>query len=99
MEDAATAEIARVQLWQWVKYNSFLDSGHPITVGYIDSLVEEIVPQVPKIVPAVKDEQVRVAADYLRAQVRKDWPSDFLTTDLMPYLEAVDGGKWVKSAL
>jgi malate synthase len=22
MEDAATAEIARVQLWQWVKYGS-----------------------------------------------------------------------------
>lgn len=24
MEDAATAEIARVQLWQWVHYNSVL---------------------------------------------------------------------------
>lgn len=99
MEDAATAEIARIQLWQWIKYDSFLDSGHPITTGYIDSLVEEIVPQIPKIVPAIKDEQVRIAADYLKAQVRKEWPSDFLTTDLMPYLEALDGGKWVKSSL
>ncbi|GJJ06113.1 hypothetical protein Clacol_000302 [Clathrus columnatus] len=99
MEDAATAEIARVQLWQWVKYNSVLDSGHPITVGYIDSLIEEIAPEIKKIAPGVKDEQVRIAADYLKAQVRKDWPSEFLTSDLMPYLESLDGGKWVKSAL
>jgi hypothetical protein len=32
MEDAATAEIARVQLWQWVKYGSKTDSGKKIAL-------------------------------------------------------------------
>lgn len=52
-----------------------------------------------KIVPGLDDDHVRIAGDYLKAQVRKEWASDFLTTDLMPYLERVDGVKWVKSAL
>ncbi|KAF8513019.1 malate synthase [Hysterangium stoloniferum] len=99
MEDAATAEIARVQLWQWVRYTSSLDSGHPITTSYIDSLVKELSPNVKKLVGGIKDEHVRIAGDYLKGQMRKEWPSDFLTSDLMSYLEKLDGGKWIKSAL
>ncbi|KAF8584820.1 malate synthase [Ramaria rubella] len=99
MEDAATAEIARVQVWQWVHYNASLDSGHPITASYVDSLVAQVSPNVKTIVPGLKDEHVRIAGDYLKAQIRRDWASDFLTNDLMPYLENVDGTKWVKSAL
>jgi malate synthase len=69
------------------------DSGHPITAPYIDALIEQISPTVKTIVPGAKEEQVHVAAEYLRAQVRKEWASEFLTTDLMPYLERVDGVK------
>lgn len=31
MEDAATAEISRTQLWQWIKYPTYLPSGRLIT--------------------------------------------------------------------
>jgi malate synthase len=31
MEDAATAEISRAQLWQWIKHESVLSDGSPIT--------------------------------------------------------------------
>lgn len=31
MEDAATAEISRAQLWQWIHHNAVLDDGRPIT--------------------------------------------------------------------
>jgi len=101
MEDAATAEITRVQLWQWVKYGSRLESGKPVTVEYIDALVKELEPSVKKIAPGVKDEHVRVAAEYLKAQVRKPWPSEFLTSDLMGYLAVADGvdPMWQKAAL
>ncbi|KAF8528038.1 malate synthase [Hysterangium stoloniferum] len=99
MEDAATAEIARVQLWQWVHYTSSLDSGQPITTSYIDSLVAQLTPDIKTLIGGIKDEHIRVAGDYLKVQVRKTWPSDFLTSDLMLYLEDIDGGKWVKSAL
>jgi malate synthase len=31
MEDAATAEIARAQVWQWVRHGIELEDGRPIT--------------------------------------------------------------------
>lgn len=31
MEDAATAEISRAQLWQWIRHGSLLDDGRPVT--------------------------------------------------------------------
>jgi malate synthase len=31
MEDAATAEISRSQLWQWIHYGAKLDDGRPVT--------------------------------------------------------------------
>jgi malate synthase len=101
MEDAATAEITRVQLWQWVKYASRLDNGAPITLAYIDGLVGELAGSVKKTAPGVKDEDVKIAVDYLKAQIRQTWPSEFLTSDLMPILSARDGvdAMWTKSAL
>ena len=101
MEDAATAEITRVQLWQWVKYGSRLESGHPVTIDYVDALINELSPGIKKLVPGVTEEHVRVAAEYLRAQVRKQWPSEFLTSDLMGYLAAADGvdKAWLKATI
>ena len=32
MEDAATAEISRAQLWQWIRHNATTDDGAPITL-------------------------------------------------------------------
>ncbi|KAG6817507.1 hypothetical protein H0H87_008134 [Tephrocybe sp. NHM501043] len=91
MEDAATAEITRVQLWQWVHYGARLDSGRPVTLEYIDELVKELAPGIKKLAPGVNEQHVQVAAKYLKAQVRKQWPSEFLTSDLMPYLAIADG--------
>ncbi|KAF8058018.1 malate synthase [Lyophyllum atratum] len=101
MEDAATAEITRVQLWQWVHYKVRLDNGDPITLEYIDALVKELAPGIKKLAPGVKDEHVKVASEYLKSQVRKQWPSEFLTSDLMPYLAIADGveAAWQKAAL
>ena len=41
MEDAATAEISRAQVWQWLKNGSKLDDGRAITLD----LYKEILPQ------------------------------------------------------
>lgn len=101
MEDAATAEIARVQLWQWVKYSSRLDTGEQITALYVDRIIAEQAPGVQKIAPSVKDDHLRIATKYLMEQVRQQWPSEFLTSDLMPYLTMADGveDKWYRSVL
>lgn len=101
MEDAATAEITRVQLWQWVHYASRLDTGLPITVEYVDGLIKELSPGIKKLAPGVKEEHVGIAAEYLRGQIRKQWPSEFLTNDLMPHLAVADGVEpsWQMAAL
>jgi malate synthase len=31
MEDAATAEISRSQIWQWIHHGAALDDGRPVT--------------------------------------------------------------------
>lgn len=97
MEDAATAEIARVQLWQWVFHKARLDSGHPITTAYVEKVIRQGAQEVK--VPGVSPKHVEIAARYLTEQIKAEKCSDFLTSDLMPYLEALDGGKWVKSSL
>ncbi|THU94189.1 malate synthase [Dendrothele bispora CBS 962.96] len=101
MEDAATAEITRVQLWQWVKYACRLDTGELITADYVDKRIDEIAPGIKKIAPGVKDDNLKITVEYLKSQIRKEWPSEFLTSDLMPYLAIADGAepKWQKSAL
>ena len=41
MEDAATAEIARSQLWQWLKHQSTLSDGQRFSKSLFDKLLEE----------------------------------------------------------
>jgi malate synthase len=39
MEDAATAEICRAQLWQWLRHGAHTSDGKPITVERFDRLM------------------------------------------------------------
>jgi malate synthase len=41
MEDAATAEISRTQIWQWVHHGSLLEDGRPITVELVRQFLDE----------------------------------------------------------
>ena len=41
MEDAATAEISRSQLWQWLKHNKTMDNGLTITREYYTQIMKE----------------------------------------------------------
>lgn len=40
MEDAATAEISRSQLWQWMRNGATLDDGTPVTRELLERLIE-----------------------------------------------------------
>jgi malate synthase len=42
MEDAATAEISRTQVWQWIKHKAVLSDGTPVTIELYKSLLPEI---------------------------------------------------------
>ncbi len=41
MEDLATSEISRSQLWQWLKFGAKLDDGRAITIELYERLLEE----------------------------------------------------------
>ena len=91
MEDAATAEIARVQLWQWVKYAVRMDNGASITVAFVDHIIDELSPTIKSIVPEINEKHLKITTDHLKGQIRQQGPSDFLTSDLMPFLTMADG--------
>lgn len=41
MEDLATSEISRSQLWQWLRFGAKLDDGRPITAAMYDHLLAD----------------------------------------------------------
>jgi malate synthase len=41
MEDAATAEISRTQIWQWIKHKATLDDGRTVTKALVEQCIGE----------------------------------------------------------
>jgi len=41
MEDTATAEIARAQLWQWIRHGTPTEDGRPVTLDGVRALLQE----------------------------------------------------------
>ena len=52
MEDAATAEIARAQIWQWLKFGAVLDTGVKVTQSFFEKCLAEELKQVKEEVGA-----------------------------------------------
>jgi malate synthase len=83
MEDAATAEISRAQLWQWVHHETgVLDSGRNVSYGYFKALLRE---EIDRIRSAVGDEtfeqgKYRQAARLLDSVTRDGEFAPFLTS-------------------
>ena len=48
MEDAATAEICRAQVWQWIRHGAMLDDGRPITREMVAEFINERKNQLPQ---------------------------------------------------
>ena len=45
MEDTATAEISRAQLWQWIRHGTSLADGRRVTLEMVRSMISEEVSQ------------------------------------------------------
>jgi len=84
-EDAATAEIARCQLWSWVKYGASLDDGTAITLDLVkDVLRDEAAKLKAKTGAGLEAGKVELAEQYLVKQVGSIWPAEFLTSYVVP---------------
>ena len=82
MEDAATAEISRSQLWQWTHAGATTDDGTAITTEYVQAVVEEIYAELT--VTCADDPAVIERLDQARALVERcaldDDFEDFFTS-------------------
>ena len=68
MEDAATAEICRTQLWQWLKYEAPLDDGRAFTLDLFEQWFDEevgLLAEVPNIAEAARLMHNMIVADDL----------------------------------
>src|SRR3989441_12061070 len=54
MEDAATAEISRAQIWQWLAHNATLSDGHKITTQLYDELLPQEMARIEKEVGSAR---------------------------------------------
>jgi len=56
MEDAATAEISRAQVWQWIRHGAALDDGRTVTPELFQSIVDD---EMKRIAGDVGPERIR----------------------------------------
>ncbi|KAI9838793.1 MAG: hypothetical protein M1837_002322 [Sclerophora amabilis] len=78
MEDAATAEVSRSQLWQWSKHGSVTAEGKKIDKAYALKLLKEQANELSSKAPA--GNKYQLAAQYFAGQVTGEDYADFLTT-------------------
>jgi len=81
MEDAATAEISRSQIWQWLKFGARLEGGQKVTKPFFEKCLKEEMAQVAKEVgaEAYKKGRFREAIDIFRKMSTSPRFETFLT--------------------
>ena len=80
MEDAATAEIARCQVWQWIQHGTPLADGGVVTAELVRSIMDEEV-------AAIGGEHAAAAATiFAQNALVEDLPPFFTTSAYATYL-------------
>lgn len=79
MEDAATAEISRAQVWQWIHHNAISDLHKPITLSLVKELLKQEYDKDP--------EQLKAAYVVLKKLIEHKSFINFLTLEAYPYLQ------------
>ncbi len=83
MEDAATAEISRGQLWQWIRHAAELDDGRSVTAELYESLRDEELDSLG----GVGESRYRDAVEILDQLVLNEEFTEFLTLPAYEYLD------------
>jgi malate synthase len=89
MEDAATAEISRSQVWQWVHHGATLDSGPRVTRELVLSLVEDELQRIRAGLGAggAADNRLDEARQLFEQVALSDRFTDFLTLAAYPHID------------
>ncbi|WP_179339023.1 malate synthase A [Winogradskyella ludwigii] len=88
MEDAATAEISRTQVWQWLKNEAFLDDGRAFNKDLFDVLFDD---EVEKIIKEVGEDNIKntkflEAIALFKRLVTQEEFEEFLTLSAYQYI-------------
>jgi len=79
MEDAATAEISRSQLWQWVHHHAKLEDGRAVTAALCDEYIDLELARAKEAYGASRYEAYEHAAFLIRELIKAPKFQDFLT--------------------
>lgn len=83
MEDAATAEICRAQLWQWIRHGAVMDDGSTVTRARVDELLGIAAARLRGQTP---EHHLDLAVQLYREMLDEDFP-EFLTLRAYDYLD------------
>ncbi|MDP3920700.1 MAG: malate synthase A [Candidatus Omnitrophota bacterium] len=89
MEDAATAEISRTQVWQWVRHKAKTTDGRVITADRVKTVVREELEKIRELIGAEKFEGGafdRASSLFERISTQEKCP-EFLTLEAYAYLD------------
>lgn len=90
MEDAATAEVSRSQLWQWCRHGVKTKEGKTVNKEYALKLLKEQTQALEAKAP--KGNRYKEAADYFAGQVTGERYDEFLTSLLYDEITTVGKG-------
>lgn len=86
MEDAATAEISRAQVWQWIRHSkAILPDGRDITPDLVQELIDEELLKIEH--ESSRNRKFKEAVNLFKRLVLQDEYIDFLT---LPGYESID---------
>ncbi|MFN7016988.1 MAG: malate synthase A [Fimbriimonadales bacterium] len=86
MEDAATVEISRSQLWQWIRRKAMLSDGGPITPELFQQMLEEELASIRASYGSAPH-RLDDAAEILRRAVLSEEFVDFITLIAYEYID------------
>jgi malate synthase len=79
MEDAATAEISRAQLWQWIHHGAHLKDGRKIDYALCDAMIQEELEKAKQIGNPARMAAYEKSAQLMRDMIRSPQFVEFLT--------------------
>jgi malate synthase len=92
MEDAATAEISRSQVWQWVRYAAVLEDGRKIDADLLRALTDDEMKRIETEIGAERFQQGRFqeARELFERLSTQERLEDFLTLPAYQLLDTAD---------
>lgn len=89
MEDAATAEISRTQIWQWIRHGAHLADGRTVDRALLGSMLGEEMDRIRTTIglPAWESGLYEAAAELFETMTTADTLDDFMTLVAYKYID------------